>query len=79
MKKKKQKSDKVIYMLVFRDDNLKVIKYEDDFPDYDSAMNRRREAQDSWTGEVVLCTGSSRENILNAYPEYRLKKSETNA
>lgn len=72
MKKNKQTDNKIKYMLVFRDENLKVVKYEEDFNDYDSALLRRSDVEDAWVGEVVLCTGSSKEDILNAYPEYRM-------
>ncbi len=74
---------KVIFNTVYFFDNatgesslihhLKVVKYEDNFSDYMSAMNRRSELEDSWKGEVVFCTGSSKNDILNAYPEYRIK------
>ncbi|MCX6127450.1 MAG: hypothetical protein NTX25_00105 [Proteobacteria bacterium] len=73
MKRKDKTNNKIKYMLIFRDEKLKVVKYEEDFADYDSALNRRSNVEDSWAGEVVLCTGSSKEDILNAYPEYRMK------
>ncbi len=79
MKRKKRKPSTVCYLLIYRDKDLKVVKYEDHFKDYDSAMNRRIETEDSWDGEVVLCTGSSKEHILNAYPEYRMKTESSSS
>ncbi len=79
MKKNNKKVNKTFFMLVFRDENLKVIKYEEDFADFKTAWNRRFEIRDSWVGEIVLCSGGSKEGILQAYPEYRMKTESSSS
>ncbi len=72
MTRKKRNAANACYLLVYRDKDLKVVKHEYHFKDYASALQRRNAVRDSWAGEVIVCKGSSKEDILNDYPEYRL-------
>jgi|GEM_PF-4320894 len=62
------------YLLVFRNEERDTVKYEE-FSSMKQAAERRKIAQASWwPNEVVLVFGSSKDEILNVFKEYRIRE-----
>lgn len=69
-----KKPKKKTIILVFRDEQKAVGKYEE-FDDLKEAQERTIEAQKTWKGEVIRCFGPSFEAIMATYPEYRRRRA----